>query len=127
MDALHHRIGELERQVAALAAQVRGNRPLPADAARPESSGGPRTDHRLDTVYRAEVHGYVAVYFVTGRVARVRLLVGTDYPPTRLVGMVHGSGDSYAGTVVRPGEYWLAESNNKRPNLRFNVHFTPLF
>lgn len=116
-EALERRIVELERAVQTLTAQ--------REAAPPPGAG---FDGQLDTLYRAEVTGFVAVYFVTGRTAKVQLLVGPGNPPTRVVGVVdsRGSHQSYAGGVVRAGEYWVAASASGRPGLNFRVHFTPL-
>ncbi|MFI6026635.1 hypothetical protein [Amycolatopsis magusensis] len=121
-EALERRIAELERMVQTLTAR--------ADAS--EARTAPRGEGfegRLDTLYRAESSGFVAVYFVTGRTAKVQLLVGPHNPLTRVVGVVNsrGSQDSYAGGIVRAGEYWVAASSSRRPNLNFRVHFTPLF
>jgi hypothetical protein len=146
--ALERRVVELEHMVRTLTAQVDAVRPLLADTsqlaaltARAETAAkameartmpvplGDGFEGRLDTLYRAEVTGFVAVYFVTGRTAKVQLLVGPANPPTRLVGVVdsRGSQNSYAGGIVRPGEYWTAASTSRNPNLNFRVHFTPLF
>ncbi|TCO53451.1 hypothetical protein [Actinocrispum wychmicini] len=112
-DALERRVAELERAVQMLTSRAPG-----------EGFEG-----QIDTLYRAEVTGFVAVYFVTGRTAKVQLLVGPGNPPARVVGVVdsRGSHDSYAGGIVRAGEYWVAASTSRRPNLNFRVHFTPLF
>jgi hypothetical protein len=147
-EALERRIVELERVVQTLAAQVDAARPLLADTtrlqaltARAEAAAealaartvpvplGAGFEGQIDTLYRAEVTGFVAVYFVTGRTAKVQLLVGPSDPPTRVVGVVdsRGSQQSYAGGIVRAGEYWVAASSSRRPNLNFQVHFTPLF
>ncbi len=90
---------------------------------------GERFDARLDTVYRAAVPGYVAIYFDTGWTATVSLLVGTENPPTRSVGVIESWSErnSYAGGIVRAGEYWMASSDSERPDLKFRIHFTPLF
>jgi hypothetical protein len=114
-DALYARVRELEGRVEQLSGLVGA---LLADGHRYE----PRFQAALDTVYRAKSFGYVAVYFVTGRTARMRLLVGPENPPTTSV----GSGD-YIGGIVRPGEYWMAATH--RPGLKagFECVFTPLF
>lgn len=146
--ALERRVVELERVVRTLTAQVDAARPLLDDTtrletltARAEAAAdalaastvpvplGEGFEGRIDTLYRAEVTGFVAVYFVTGRTAKVQLLVGPHDPPTRVVGVVNSSGshDSYAGGIVRAGEYWAAASASRSPNLNFRVHFTPLF
>lgn len=147
-EALERRIVELEHMVQTLTAQVDAVRPLLADTtrlaaltARAEAATealeartvpvplGEGFEGRIDTLYRAEVTGFVAVYFVTGRTAKVQLLVGPADPPTRVVGVVdsRGSQNSYAGGIVRAGEHWTAASTSGRPNLNFRVHFTPLF
>jgi hypothetical protein len=120
-EALARRIAELERVVRTLTAQVDARTvPVPV---------GEGFEGRIDTLYQAEATGFVAVYFVTGRTAKVQLLVGPSNPPTRVVGVVdsRGSHHAYAGGIVRAGEYWTAASNSRRPNLNFRVHFTPLF
>ncbi|WP_433264322.1 hypothetical protein ACQPZF_34720 [Actinosynnema sp. CS-041913] len=149
LEALQATVSELERQVRALSAQVEAARPLLADAARVEALtssarsaltalenraeplgiGRPRFDGKLDTVYRADVLGFVAVYVGVGRTADVRLLVGRENPPTECVGVLDTGGErnSYAGAIVRPGEHWLAASTRPDANPAFVVHFTPLF
>ncbi|MEU4803600.1 hypothetical protein [Actinosynnema sp. NPDC023587] len=146
-EALRARVAELEHQVAALSARVEAVRP-PADAARevgpaaadnavtpperraePPGTGGPRADGLLNTVYRADVLGFVAVYVGEGLTSNVTLLVGAENPPRGCVGVldVGGERNCYAGAIVRPGEYWLAASTRKTPNPAFRIHFTPLF
>lgn len=119
-EALERRVAELERAVRTLTAR--------AEHAAVPAPPGEGFDGVLDTLYRAEVTGFVAVYFVTGRTAKVQLLAGPGNPPTRVVGVVdsRGSHQSYAGGIVRAGEYWVAASASGRPNLNFRVHFTPL-
>lgn len=148
-EELRARVADLERQVTTLSAQLSATRPLLDDATRVESLarraeaavrslearttplgvGGPRTNPKLDTLYRADVLGYVSVYFVTGYTATVRLTVGPENPPTHVVGIAHGGGDSnsYAGAIVRPGEYWIAATDGARTDYGFELHFTPLY
>ena len=83
----------------------------------------PRFPAALDTVYLARTLGYVSVYFVTGRTARVRLLVGPQDPPTTSVGYV---ASSYLGGVVRPGEFWMAATHKPGLKTGFECVFTPL-
>ena len=126
-EALERRIAELERVVQELT--VRADATAVALAARTSPAPlGAGFEGQLDTLYRAEVTGFVAVYFVTGRTAKVQLLVGQDNPPTRVVGVVdsRGSQHSYAGGIVRAGEFWVAAATSKRSNLNFRIHFTPL-
>lgn len=91
--------------------------------------GTPRFEAALDTVYQAPTFGYVAVYFVGGRTARMRLLVGPANPPTTSVGYANSGGEinSYMGTIVRPGEYWMAGTHRAGMNAGFECIFTPLF
>lgn len=91
--------------------------------------GKPRFEARLDTVYHATTYGYVACYFVGGRTARVRLLVGPQAPPTTSVGYANSSAEinSYLGGIVRPGEYWMAATHKPGMNAGFECIFTPLF
>ncbi|MEV0680331.1 hypothetical protein AB0I60_27825 [Actinosynnema sp. NPDC050436] len=147
-EALQARVAELEHQVATLSSAVEALRPLLADTTRvaeltraansavsalegratPLGIGRPRTDGQLNTLYRADVPGFVAVYVDAGLTSDVRLLVGPHNPPTECVGVLDTGGERncYAGTVVRPGEYWIAESSRTTPNPSFKVHFTPL-
>ncbi|CCH34474.1 ABC transporter C-terminal domain-containing protein [Actinosynnema sp. NPDC047251] len=148
-EELEDRVAGLERQVAALSAQVEAVRPLLSDVARvaalttaaqsavtalerraqPLGLDRPRTDGSLNTVYRADVLGFVAVYVDAGLTANVQLLVGRENPPTECVGVLDTGGERncYAATIVRPGEHWLAKSTRKEPDPAFKVHFTPLF
>jgi hypothetical protein len=91
--------------------------------------GAGRFEAALDTVYQATTHGYVAVYFVGGRTARMHLLVGTESPPTTSVGYANSGSEinSYMGTVVRPGEYWMAATHKPGMTAGFECIFTPLF
>lgn len=91
--------------------------------------GGPRFEAALDTVYHARTHGYVAVYFVGGRTARMRLLVGRQSPPTTSIGYANSSSEinSYMGGIVRPGEYWMAATHHPGMKAGFECVFTPLF
>lgn len=91
--------------------------------------GEARFEADLDTVYRAKTHGYVAVYFVGGRTARMRLLVGQQSPPTTSVGYANSSGEinSYMGGIVRPGEYWMAATHSPGMKAGFECIVTPLF
>ena len=72
----------------------------------------PRTVARLNQVYHAPQTGYVALFFVGGRTDSIELLMGPTNPPEICVSQLDcGAGiNSYAGGVVRKGEYWLAES-----------------
>jgi hypothetical protein len=110
------RIAALEEKVERLAALLGGGEEGRFEAA-------------LDTVYEARTHGYVAVYFVGGRTARMHLLVGTTNPPTTSVGYANSGSDinSYMGTIVRPGEYWMAATHRAGMKAGFECIFTPLF
>jgi hypothetical protein len=91
--------------------------------------GESRFEAALDTVYRATTYGYVAVYFVGGRTARMRLLVGPQSPPTTSVGYANSGSEinSYMGGIVRPGEYWMAATHRHGMKAGFECIFTPLF
>jgi hypothetical protein len=91
--------------------------------------GGPRFEAALDTVYHAKTYGYIACYFVGGRTARMRLLVGPQDPPTTSVGYANAGAEinSYMGAVVRPGESWLAATHKPGLKAGFECVFTPLF
>lgn len=72
----------------------------------------PRFEGELSQVYRAEWTGYVSLYFAGGFTDSVSLLVGPEDPPTLEICKLNTSSDinSYAGGVVRRGEYWVAAS-----------------
>lgn len=91
--------------------------------------GQPRFEAALDTVYRAKTHGYVALYFVGGRTARMQLLVGPQSPPTTSIGKASPGSEinSYIGGIVRPGEYWMAATHRPGMKAGFECIFTPLF
>lgn len=97
--------------------------------AEPMGVGEPRFEADLDTIYRAKTFGYVAVYFVGGRTARMRLLVGPQSPPTTSVGAANAGAEinSYMGGIVRPGEYWMAATHRPGMKAGFECIFTPLF
>jgi hypothetical protein len=154
IEALHARVGDLERQVEHLAGLVAAARPLLDDAGRLEDlaeragrlaaaaeaalqalhgRGGhlgarqARFRAAFDTVHRAEAHGYVALSVTRGPSDKIRLLVGPDDPPAECVGEINNvSDDSFLGAVVRPGEYWTAASVRHRTS-GFACLFTPLF
>ncbi|KAA2266557.1 hypothetical protein F0L68_02130 [Solihabitans fulvus] len=87
----------------------------------------PRFRAAMDTVYQATSLGYVAAYFVSGRTARVRLLIGYENPPTNEVGSANASAElnEYIGGVVRPGEYWVAATHRPGKKCGFECVFTP--
>jgi hypothetical protein len=91
--------------------------------------GKPRFEAALDTVYHAKTYGYIACYFVGGRTARMRLLVGPQSPPTTSVGQANAGSEinSYMGAIVRPGEYWMAATHRPGMKAGFECIFTPLF
>ncbi|WP_433271934.1 hypothetical protein ACQPZF_14540 [Actinosynnema sp. CS-041913] len=111
-DALHTRVQELEDRVAHLTGLL-GTL----------LQGEDRFQAALNTVYQARTSGYVAVYFVGGRTARMRLLTGPQSPPTTSVGY----GDTYVGGVVRAGEFWMAATHRPGIKAGFECVFTPLF
>ncbi len=119
------RLGRLEEQIERLSAGT--------------AVGTPRLQPELNTVHRAEVLGYVSLYHPRGGAAdEVRLLVGPDDPPTECVCEAgwNDNGNyfaSYAGAIVRPGEYWMVESPREARESALGVGpgfrciFTPLF
>ncbi|ONI92196.1 hypothetical protein ALI22I_05230 [Saccharothrix sp. ALI-22-I] len=114
-DALYARVQELEGRVEHLSGLLGA---LLNDERRYE----PRFLAALNTVCQAKSFGHVAVYFVTGRTARMRLLVGPENPPTTSVGY----GDHISG-IVRPGEFWMAATHRRGLKAGFECVFTPLF
>jgi hypothetical protein len=84
----------------------------------------------LDVVHRAEVTGYVSVFFTGGRTDTLRLLVGWSDPPTECVCEANAFSDlnSYAGGIVRKGEYWtLAGTHTGKKSSGYECVFTPLW
>ncbi len=71
-----------------------------------------RTRASLNQVHHADETGYVALYFIGGRTDTVQLLMGPTNPPEICVSELNCQAgiNSYAGGVVRQGEYWMAES-----------------
>jgi hypothetical protein len=137
--SLESRVEELEARVAQLL-EDNGRVPELADRAEnalkalaklaePAGLTEQRFEANLDTVYQAATYGYVAVYFVGGRTARMHLLVGPTSPPTTSVGYANSGSEinSYMGTIVRPGEYWMAATHRTGMKAGFECIFTPLF
>jgi hypothetical protein len=91
-------IEQLQSQLKAL---------LAGDAGRMERQHVP-----LGEVRRAEQLGFVAAWFEGGWNDRVLLRVGWSDPPERVVCKLNTVNDinSFAAAVVRPGEYWVAET-----------------
>lgn len=87
-----------------------------------------RTRPALGVVHQAEVTGYVSIYFTGGRTDKIQLLAGWDDPPTECICEANNYNDlnSYAGGVVRQGEYWMVVSK-KLEKSGFECVFTPLF
>ena len=83
----------------------------------------------LSVVHQAPCTGYVSLWSGSGWQDKVDLRVGFSSPPTTLVGELNGNNDinSYIGTVVRPGEYWVAESERTSAQKETSVKccFTP--
>lgn len=112
--------GELSQQLERALADLRaGREALPAleDLRKGLESAAagidvPRVRASLDKVYRAERTGYVSLYFDGGYTDRVKLLVGPEDPPGSIICELNTSNsiNSYAGGVVRRGEYWMARS-----------------
>ena len=69
---------------------------------------------QLGEVHQAPATGYVALWFDGGVGDEVQLLVGAEPPPYACVSALNCRSDinSYAGGVVRKGEYWLATSQH---------------
>jgi hypothetical protein len=83
----------------------------------------------LDSVQLAKTTGYVSIYFDGGRTDVVRLLVGSTEPPDDCVCEANSTNDinSYAGGIVRAGEYWRAQSKVGASRSGFICWFTPLY
>jgi len=90
--------------------------------------GRPRKEPELGRLHRAEVSGYLAIYFAGGRTNTIKILVGPEDPPTTCVGELNVTNDlnAYAGAVVREGEYWTTESRHDNMS-GFRCVFTPLY
>ena len=90
--------------------------------------GRRRLHPAFGVVHRAEVTGYVSVYFTGGRTDVIELLVGSDDPPTDCICTANTTNDvnAYAGGIVRQGEYWSVVSK-RGGRSGFSCVFTPLF
>lgn len=116
-----------ERAVAsrkAAEAAVEGIRALTAGS----GPGGSRFRPKLNVVHRAETIGHVSLFCTRGYPDIVRLLVGPEKPPTECIAEIdvrHELNSSASG-IVRPGEYWVAESKRGRSS-GVRCVFTPLF
>jgi hypothetical protein len=88
----------------------------------------PRFKAERNKVYQAEATGYVSLYFQGGFTDRIEILVGPEDPPQECVCMVNTRNEinSYAGAIVRVGEYWVARSERSGRS-GFVCVFTPLF
>jgi hypothetical protein len=84
--------------------------------------GQPRLSAQLNMIYQAKTTGYVWLFFVGGVTEPAEILVGTTRPPTQSVAKALSG--TYAGTIVRAGEYWTARTNNK--NAGYRCIFSPL-
>jgi hypothetical protein len=92
--------------------------------------GLPRVRPAFGVVHRAEVTGYVSVFFTGGRTDTLRLLVGWNDPPTECVCEANTFNElnSYAGGIVRKGEYWtLAGTHTGKKSFGYECVFTPLW
>jgi hypothetical protein len=155
LKAMQERIEQLEERIRQLTATVAPARALLDDSRRLEdlteragqlsaaadkallglqeraTSAGvglPRSRPAMGVVHRAEVTGYVSLYFTGGRTTSVRLLAGWDDPPTECICEANNRNDlnSYAGGIVRKGEYWTVDSKLDGRS-GFKCVFTPLF
>jgi hypothetical protein len=155
LTAMQARIGELERHVERLTRELQLVQPLLTEAARLDAvaertaqlagtaeaalrelqrradDGGvarPRFDVELGRVYQAEVTGYIAAYAGGGYTDVVEILVGPTSPPGQRVGRANTMNDinSYAGAVVRAGEYWVVSTERGADKSSFTCVFTPL-
>jgi hypothetical protein len=93
----------------------------------------PRVRTGVGEVQRADVLGFVSVFRNGGGSDRIELLVGADDPPTECVGRADSNSNPapFASAIVRPGEYWKAESERAKATGRaegsgFECVFTPL-
>jgi hypothetical protein len=146
-NALQDRIEQLEKHVAELAETMTAARAMLADSRRLDelaaragqlSAGAdaallalgeraaasgvglPRLRPALGAVHRAEATG--------GRTGTLRLLAGWEDPPTECICETNTRNDlnSYAGGVVRKGEYWTVAGKHPEGS-GYECVFTPLF
>lgn len=116
LDALRRAVDEMKALRERLEASARG-----------EAERAPRVFGELGRTYRAEWTGYVSLYFEGGYTDSVELRVGDTSPPTTVVCTLNSRNDinSYAGGVVRRGEYWLAASSREHGDSGVRCVFTP--
>jgi hypothetical protein len=92
--------------------------------------GEPRVRPAFGVVHRAEVTGYVSVFFTGGRTDTLKLLVGWTDPPTECISEANTFNqlNSYAGGIVRAGEYWtLTGTHTSKKGFGYECVFTPLW
>lgn len=152
---MQDRIAQLEDRIGQLIAALAATRPLLEDSLRLEDAtirvgqlaaaadtallglqeraktagvGLARSRPTFDTVHRAEVTGYVSLYFVGGRTNKIELLVGREDPPTDCVGELNTTNGptTYVGGIVRQGEYWTLVCRHGNTS-GYQCVFTPLF
>ncbi len=118
VEALRRMVDEMTMLQAKTSAVARG------DAGRAARMIG-----ELNRIYRSEWTGYVSLYFDGGTTDIVTLLIGSTSPPTECVCTLNSTNrfNSYAGAVVRGGEYWVARSSHEAGSQASGVRcvFTP--
>lgn len=114
-------VAAIKAEVAALLDQVRS-----AAAEARGAAGQRRFRSDLNVIHHAQATGYVSIFFNGGRTDRVKLMVGATDPPTEVVSELNCRNDinSYAGGVVRQGEFWTAKSEVGK-NSGVECVFTP--
>ncbi len=103
---------EIKEAVARLKAEIEKTAEQLTARARGEAAQQKRFKAALNRVYQAEWTGYVSIFFTGGWTDTASLRVGPTNPPQNIVSILNCQNDinSYAGGVVRQGEYWMAES-----------------
>jgi hypothetical protein len=122
------RLDELTRHVFAMTEDLEAALKDLHDRAAGDGARHERVEVKLNQVYRADMTGYVSAFFVGGYTDKLELLVGPEDPPTSCICALNTTNDlnSYAGGIVRPGEYWMAKSK-RGDKSGVKCVFTPVF
>ena len=99
-------------EASALVTEMKSLREQARTLSQPEAVAAKRFKGNLNRVYKPQWTGYACLYFDGGTTDIVQLLVGPKEPPEECICQLNTRNEinSYAGGVIRAGEYWVAKS-----------------